>query len=39
MWSEFIFLFLWTSCLFLPDIEHIYMSEKKANHVKEKYDI
>ena len=23
----------------LPDIEHIYMSEKKSNHVKEKYDI
>ena len=25
--------------LFLPDIENIYMSEKKSNHVKEKYDI
>ena len=25
--------------LFLPDIEHIYMSEKKSNHVKEKYNI
>ena len=23
----------------MPDIEHIYMSEKKSNHVKEKYDI
>ena len=23
--------------IFLPDIEHIYMSEKKSNHVKEIY--
>ena len=23
--------------IYMPDIEHIYMSEKKSNHVQEKY--